>query len=839
MKLLIHLLLLASCGASALAQSGRSKPQAVAAIEMAQHFPARVVSSAGLATPTNQRAPFGWECATITSADKAPLVLKWDALPEGAVPTHLRIAVGLDERDEKEVEVFLPKSGRVVGTMDLRFVSQFQLYQLALTPADVADIRREGVALRLTKGSDLEIFTVGADIPAALLPHLLVPGTARAMDEFFARMNSLACVQQFGWMEGCVLDGLMDLSMRPAHAELRKSAERHLSLFFKNGQLVYENHVSAPSDGKLYGIEGGTPFGALARLQPQSSLPDLAIEFWKSRKRPTGSIQDGVHMSSEGAYTIGYALAEIAKARKSEPLMTEALNQVRLRQAQLFDGREFWRTYNDDGKRGNRNWARGIAWQILGLARTLEVAKDHQGIQDLVIQLQRMSAWVIAMQRADGLWSVFADEANLTPDTAGSAGIAAALAIGVKNGWLDAKAEAAARKTLAGLQTHLTSDGFLGGVSQSNKGGEALQRGDYRSIYQMGMGLMAQLIAALESSETPVKQAARDPWLWPFASDSIWNMPIGSRAVYQPANLQPAKHVGVDTQILLRTSAMDPEAEVIGSPSFKSRSTGSNSLGFKLRVPNAWTVPDAGKGNPYGLTPNACYAILLPDGVSVLQGACICRPQPGGPVYLPAYMKFGNNRTPVRLKGDGLGKMGQGASGLSTLGGTLRLGELVGDEPIRHVIKLNPFAARYCFYSKEIPGWRWPAHKADSYAPGQYKGTNSALVMGTLLALKPDARPESLGLQTKAGRKLFQVLQDYGAYFTEDAAWDTWDLIVERDAEKEFEQAHGFSMKSPMWRDEVNRLVIALQIVENNSPQTHGGGGIPRRPLAPAFSQDQ
>ena len=35
-------------------------------------------------------------------------------------------------------------------------------------------------------------------------------------------------------------------------------------------------------------------------------------------------------------------------------------------------------------------------------------------------------------------------------------------------------------------------------LSQSNKGDEGLQRSDYRSISQMGMGLMAQLIAAIE-----------------------------------------------------------------------------------------------------------------------------------------------------------------------------------------------------------------------------------------------------------------------------------------------------------------------------------------------------
>jgi rhamnogalacturonyl hydrolase YesR len=204
-----------------------------------------------------------------------------------------------------------------------------------------------------------------------------------------------------------------------------------------------------------------------------------------------------MHLSSEGSYTVGYAMAEIARARKSEELMQLAFTQVRVRQAELFDGKEFWRTRDDEVRRTNRNWARGVAWQMLGLARTLTVAKDRRDIADLIAALQQLATWIGPMQRADGLWSVFTDEPALTPDTAGSAGIAAALAIGAKHGWLDAKAKTAATKTLVRLQKHLTPDGLLGGVSQSNKGGEALQRGNYRSIYQMGMGVMAQLIAAL------------------------------------------------------------------------------------------------------------------------------------------------------------------------------------------------------------------------------------------------------------------------------------------------------------------------------------------------------
>lgn len=468
-----------------------------AAPARATHHVARVVSAPEVTLPTGKRRPFGWQTVVVAASGGAPLVLAWPDLAAEARPTHFRLAVGLDERDEKTVEVFLPKSRRVVGAMELRFVSQFQVYELALTAAEVVDVRREGVGLRLTKGSDLEVFSGGADLPAVLQPHLLVPGTADATTEYFARMQSLACVQQFGWMEGCVIDGLLDLSAVPAHAAMREAATRHLGLFFRDGQLIYENHVSAPSDGKLYGIEGSLPFAALARVEPANPLHDLAVKFWRSRLRPSGSIQDGGSLTSEGAYTVGYALAEIAKVRKSEELMKLALAQVRLRQAALFDGKEFWRTLADEGKRGNRNWARGIAWQILGLTRTLVVAKDRDDIADLVAALRQMSTWVIRLQRDDGLWSVFADEPKLTPDTGGSAGIGAALAIGAKHGWLDTEARNAAKKTLGGLRAHLTSDGLLGGVSQSNKGGEGLQRGDYRSIYQMGMGLKAQLVAAL------------------------------------------------------------------------------------------------------------------------------------------------------------------------------------------------------------------------------------------------------------------------------------------------------------------------------------------------------
>ena len=49
------------------------------------------------------------------------------------------------------------------------------------------------------------------------------------MTEFFARMRSLSCVQQFGWMEGGVFDGILDLSALPARQPMKGAARQHLA----------------------------------------------------------------------------------------------------------------------------------------------------------------------------------------------------------------------------------------------------------------------------------------------------------------------------------------------------------------------------------------------------------------------------------------------------------------------------------------------------------------------------------------------------------------------------------------------------------------------------------
>jgi len=356
------------------------------------------------------------------------------------------------------------------------------------------------------------------------------------------------------------------------------------------------------------------------------------------------------------------------------------------------------------------------------------------------------------------------------------------------------------------------------------------------------MKKLSIILIILESSFNTFSQDTlsgyRNPWIWPFSQNSIWNTPIGSDAIYVDANLEAASNVGVDIQHILELSIEYPAKVVLGSEVWgPGRCDGQTYLGFSIQVPDNWIVPDAGE-SPYGDTPNSNFALRLPDSDIVFEGCQISRCNEAGPVYMPLWMQYPNNRKHQSLRGNGLDGGGQGASGMSALGGTIRKGEFVSDNPIRHAIKINPWAAKYCFYHDTLPGYKWPARSADNYADKNYQGNDPNIVMGSLFAIPPDINEDLIGIETIPGKKLFFTLQNYGVYFTEDADWDTWDIIIERDAEIEFENVFGFSMTSQKWKNELNKLMKALLVVINNSPNQIGGGGIPLQPLAPVFVEN-
>jgi hypothetical protein len=196
---------------------------------------------------------------------------------------------------------------------------------------------------------------------------------------------------------------------------------------------------------------------------------------------------------------------------------------------------------------------------------------------------------------------------------------------------------------------------------------------------------------------------------------------------------------------------------------------------------------------------------------------------------------------------------GHGGSGMSSIGGSIRVGELTGDTPIRHALKVNVWAQLYLHYNRAdaTQGYRWPALQADGYAantdctrwndPNRYAcygGTNPKLEMGTLLAIPPTATEQSLGLTTPAARKLFRALQDYGAYIVDDTAWNAYAFGIQQEAIDEFQRVYGYSFDGSdgPFHNDLNKLFGALAIVDNNGPTSVGGGGVPRAPLAPPFN---
>ena len=78
-----------------------------------------------------------------------------------------------------------------------------------------------------------------------------------------------------------------------------------------------------------------------------------------------------------------------------------------------------------------------------------------------------------------------------------SFGIAVAIAWGIHLELLSFPIRRELNVTYRSLQRYLAPDGFLTQVAQINRGGEALQANGYRVISQFGMGLMAQLKAAI------------------------------------------------------------------------------------------------------------------------------------------------------------------------------------------------------------------------------------------------------------------------------------------------------------------------------------------------------
>eukprot|EP00658_Telonema_sp_P-2_P011827 TRINITY_DN1452_c0_g1_i21.p2 TRINITY_DN1452_c0_g1~~TRINITY_DN1452_c0_g1_i21.p2 ORF type:complete len:327 (-),score=66.63 TRINITY_DN1452_c0_g1_i21:1985-2965(-) len=265
-----------------------------------------------------------------------------------------------------------------------------------------------------------------------------------------------------------------------------------------------------------------------------------------------------------------------------------------------------------------------------------------------------------------------------------------------------------------------------------------------RQMLSLLCGVIA-FLAAAHCSAAVVPLQCRDRFLEPFSSSSIWNTAVGSDAQFAAINLftagrEPSQFHN-DQDFFLLATADDPLADWVdqGDWGGDDHCVVTGKVVATVPLPVQWS--SASDCDPTGAhcrsvpgqPNNNAMGVLLPDNQTIVQMQPAYRCTPGGPLLA----RFGNStdgcpqQFPNVTSVFGDGALGShGGSGLSGIGGTIRVGELVSANPIRHALKLELQHQWYYGETKLQPDsaynggraqYLWPATGSDggsNKAPG-------------------------------------------------------------------------------------------------------------------------
>lgn len=298
----------------------------------------------------------------------------------------------------------------------------------------------------------------------------------------------------------------------------------------------------------------------------------------------------------------------------------------------------------------------------------------------------------------------------------------------------------------------------------------------------------------------------RDATLWPFTTNSPWNMPIGSGAQFEGFTAPCTSHVagpGLSAWInasqfshpVYRAHASDPSVGVFDE--------GQQVATIQSPADATPSLPEPGSGWWDGH-----LHILDSAGRYVHEMWKAERRSDGG------WNVWYYDRND--LYSSGILNGGTRAYGGSAIGGLIRSGELANGIP--HALA---FA---------LPQWRmrplpvWPANVEDEN--NSYSGNAP---MGTLAAIPGSVDLTQLSPPLGAqGLIIGKALQDYGAYLVDSAGANPEDddLVL-------YVETHAASELATQAIEDLRRLRSLLRCVTNNGSSNIGGGGTPRAPLAP------
>ena len=325
------------------------------------------------------------------------------------------------------------------------------------------------------------------------------------------------------------------------------------------------------------------------------------------------------------------------------------------------------------------------------------------------------------------------------------------------------------------------------------------------------LALSARAQAPAQRGSEAVVAGKRDPAFWPFASTSPWNMPIGDGAKFAEVD-SPGYSVKAGAGIVT-TEWSHPIW--IASPSDPMRKIYDKNTGrvfAEIRIP-ANARPDP-KGDGHFHIIDETHAFVIETYAAKLR--------PDGDWE-------SNNVRKNDLRGEGVyvsGPVrytGTRAYGGSAIGGLIRKGELQNGIPHALAVAVPRPAMNQNTPSGPGKPCVWPASTADNGWQITY-GKIGNIHMGTLQAIAGSVDVSKLGL-SPGGLVLARAMQDYGVYITE-ANCPTCKITFYAEPTADAEVTAAV-------RADLSKLIQHLKIVTNNTSETRGGGGKPRRALAP------
>ena len=300
----------------------------------------------------------------------------------------------------------------------------------------------------------------------------------------------------------------------------------------------------------------------------------------------------------------------------------------------------------------------------------------------------------------------------------------------------------------------------------------------------------------------------RDPGLWPFASDSPWNTPLGDGAAFEQATdpctrdlatLPPGGVAGINahewSHPVYLAAASDPTVNL-----YRDGQLADAAVRCPTDAAPALPPPPDTDAHLHIVDPAHRFLEEMWEASKVSDGW-----------NAQAWAK-------TDLLGPGMGQGGVRAYGGSAIGGLVRVSELKGG--IRHPLA---FAIQQ---SQQRDGWVWPATINDNAPAANYTGH---IPMGQLIGIPPGVDICSLGL-SPAGLVVARALQDYGGYLVDTGGA----LVFYAEPRVEDDPSDGEATLLDAARNDLGKIVPELRCVTNDGSGSVGGGGARRAPPAPS-----